>query len=131
MKINDEQKISLIPKIESFYDTDDFSGKTFGIWGLSFKPETDDVREAPSLYLTKELVKRGAKIKAYDPEATETFKRAASEEVLKSIEFVEDQKDAIKDVDALVICTEWNEFRRPSIDNFQEYMKEAIIFDGA
>lgn len=130
MKVNNAQKISIIPKIEQFYGSDDFTGKTFGIWGLSFKPETDDVREAPSLYVTNELVKRGAKLKAYDPEAIETFKRAACQEVLNSTEFVEDQKEAIEGVDGLVICTEWNEFRRPTIESFQQHMNEAIIFDG-
>lgn len=130
MKVNDAQKISIIPKIESFYGTNDFSGKTFGIWGLSFKPETDDVREAPSLYISEELVKRGAQLKAYDPEANETFKQAAGQEILDHTEFVHDQKDALQGVDALVICTEWNEFRRPTIESFQEHMKEAIIFDG-
>ncbi|MDX1636964.1 MAG: UDP-glucose/GDP-mannose dehydrogenase family protein [Balneolaceae bacterium] len=130
MKINDSQKISLVPKIEQFYGNGDFSGKTFGVWGLSFKPETDDVREAPSLYITKELVRRGAKLKAYDPEAIETFKAAADDEVLANTEFVLDQKDALAEVDALVICTEWNEFRRPSLEDFHEQMIDAVIFDG-
>ncbi|MFH5832387.1 UDP-glucose dehydrogenase family protein [Halalkalibaculum sp. DA3122] len=130
MKINDAQKISLLPKMEKFFGTDDFTGKTFGIWGLSFKPETDDIREAPALYVTKELVQRGAKLKAYDPEAIATFRAAADEEVLENTDFVHDQKDALRGVDALVICTEWNEFRRPSFDNFPKLMKEAVIFDG-
>ena len=130
MKVNDAQKVSIIPKMERYYGTDDFTGMTIGLWGLSFKPETDDVREAPSLYISRELVGRGAKLKAYDPEAIETFKCAAEQEVLDNTDFVLDQKDALEEVDALVICTEWNEFRRPTIESFQEHMKEAIIFDG-
>ncbi len=130
MKVNDAQKISLIPKMEDFYESDDFSGKVFGIWGLSFKPETDDIREAPSLYITRELVKRGAKLIAYDPEAIQTFRQATDEDVLENTEFVHDQKDALKDVDALVVCTEWNEFRRPTFEDFTDLMKEPVIFDG-
>lgn len=130
MKVNEAQKVSLVKKMEEYYATNDFSDKTFGVWGLSFKPETDDIREAPSLYITRELVKRGAKLIAYDPEAIETFKQATSEEVLENTNFVLNQQDALNEVDALVICTEWNEFRRPTIDRFQDHMKEAVIFDG-
>lgn len=130
MKVNEEQKVSIVKKMEKYYGTNDFSGMTFGVWGLSFKPETDDIREAPSLYITEELVKRGAKLIAYDPEAIETFKEAVSQEVLDSTTFVQNQKEALDDVDALVICTEWNEFRRPTIDRFQDHMKKAVIFDG-
>lgn len=130
MAVNEAQKVSIVRKMEEFYGSADFSGKTFGIWGLSFKPETDDVREAPSLYIAEELVKRGARLLAYDPEATETFKAATSDEVLAATTFVSNQREALKDVDALVICTEWNEFRRPTIDRFQDHMKHAVIFDG-
>jgi len=130
MKVNESQKVSIVKKMEDHYGTDNFEGMTFGIWGLSFKPETDDIREAPSLYITNELVKRGAKLVAYDPEAIETFKEAISEEVLDNTTFVQNQKEALDDVDALVICTEWNEFRRPTIDRFQDHMKKAVIFDG-
>jgi UDPglucose 6-dehydrogenase len=129
MRVNDHQKISLVHKIDEFYNGD-VKDKTFGIWGLSFKPETDDVREAPSLYITRELARRGAKMKAYDPEAIETFKAATDKEVLAKTEFVNDQKEAINGVDALVICTEWNEFRRPTIDNFHDHLKDGVIFDG-
>jgi UDPglucose 6-dehydrogenase len=130
MKVNEWQKTSMVAKMEKYYGTDDFSGKTFGIWGLSFKPETDDIREAPSLYMASELVKRGAKLVGYDPEAVETFKEAITDEVLENMEFVSNQAKAIENVDALVICTEWNEFRRPTIDRFQDHMKDPIIFDG-
>lgn len=129
MKVNELQKISIVEKIKKYYGGD-LKGKTFGIWGLSFKPETDDVREAPSLYITKELAKLGAMMKAYDPEAMETFKQAADPLALEHITFVEDRDSALEDVDALVICTEWNEFRRPNIEKFTEIMNDPIIFDG-
>ncbi len=130
MNVNEKQKVSIIEKMESHYGTADFSGKTFGLWGLSFKPETDDIREAPSLYIAKELVKRGAKLLAYDPEAIKTFKADASQKVIENTTFVLSQEEAIEGVDALVICTEWNEFRRPTIDRFGDHMKEPVIFDG-
>lgn len=130
MKVNESQKISIVEKMEEYYGTDDFSGKIFGMWGLSFKPETDDIREAPALYIAEELVKRGAKLLAYDPEAISTFKRATTQQVLDNTTFVHDQKEALDDIDALVICTEWNEFRRPTVDNFADEMKQPVIFDG-
>lgn len=130
MKVNEKQKVSIVAKMEDFYGASDFSGKTFGIWGLAFKPETDDVREAPSLYITKALIERGAKLMAYDPEAIETFKQATTDQVIDNTTFVASQEDALKDVDALIICTEWNEFRRPTIDQFKNHMKHSVIFDG-
>lgn len=130
MKVNEKQKVSIVFKMEKYYGSADFTGKTFGIWGLSFKPETDDIREAPSLYIVEELVKRGAKILAYDPEAIETFKEATSDEILENMTFVSNQEEAINEVDALVICTEWSEFRRPTINRFQNHMKTPVIFDG-
>lgn len=129
MKVNEAQKISLIPKIEKKFGKD-LSGKTFGIWGLAFKPETDDVREAPALYLLKELVKRGAKLKAYDPEAIDTFKAAADEQINNNTEYVDRPSKAKTDVDALIICTEWNEFRVSDLEHFSNYMKHPVIFDG-
>lgn len=130
LDVNAKQKISIINKIENYFNSSNFSNKTFGIWGLSFKPETDDVREAPSLYICQELVKRGAKLLAYDPEAIETFKRATNQEVLNSTTFVSSQEEALMDIDALVICTEWHEFRQPKFNMFMTYMKIPLIFDG-
>ncbi len=130
MKVNEAQKVSIVRKMEDYYGTDDFTGKTFGLWGLSFKPETDDIREAPALYIAQELVEHGAKLLAYDPEAIGTFKAATSQEVLDNTTFVHNQKAALEDIDALVICTEWNEFRRPTVDNFGDEMKNPVIFDG-
>lgn len=130
MQVNESQKISIVRKMEDFFKTKDFSGKTFGMWGLSFKPETDDIREAPALYVADELVKRGAKLLAYDPEAIGTFKQATTQQVLDNTTFVHNQKEALNGIDALIICTEWNEFRRPTVDNLADLMKHPVIFDG-
>lgn len=130
MKVNNAQKVSIVRKLESFYGNDDFSGKTFGMWGLSFKPETDDIREAPALYIAEELVNKGAKLIAYDPEAIATFKQATTQKVLDNTTFVHTQQEALNNIDALVICTDWNEFRRPTVDNFADEMKHPVIFDG-
>lgn len=129
MEVNERQKVSIIAKIDSHFGND-IKGKTFGIWGLAFKPETDDVREAPAIYIIKELLARGAKIKAYDPEAMHTFKQMVGEAVANQIQFVENQTQAIDGVDALVICTEWNEFRRPEFSAMKESMSGNVIFDG-
>ena len=129
MRVNETQKTSIVEKMKKYYNGD-LAGKTVGVWGLSFKPETDDVREAPSLYITDELAKLGVKMKAYDPEAVETFKAAATKEALANIVFTEDRDSVLDGVDALVICTEWNEFRRPKLERFKEVMKEPVIFDG-
>ncbi|MEX0773430.1 MAG: UDP-glucose/GDP-mannose dehydrogenase family protein [Balneolales bacterium] len=132
--VNERQKLTIVEKIKNYYNGSSVKGSlkglTFGIWGLAFKPETDDVREAPSLYIIQELLKMGANIQAYDPEAIHTFKEAVGEEVSSKVNFVKDQKGAIQNVDALVICTEWNEFRRPVLDEFSRLMKSPVIFDG-
>lgn len=130
MSVNEAQKVSIVSRMEDYYNSNNFNGKTFGIWGLSFKPETDDIREAPSLYITKELAKRGANMVAYDPEAIETFKATSDEETLNHITFANEKQEALKGTDALIICTEWSEFRRPAIDHFRENMKTPVIFDG-
>ncbi len=129
MKVNEYQKVSIVEKMKLYYNGK-LEGKTVGIWGLSFKPETDDIREAPSLYITEELAKMGVSMKAYDPEAIETFKQAVSQETLSKIEFMDDRDSVINGVDALVICTEWNEFRRPDMNRFSKVMKEPVVFDG-
>ena len=129
MKVNESQKVSMVPKvIEQFGEN--LEGKTFGVWGLAFKPETDDVREAPALYLMHELAKRGAHFKAYDPEAKHTFQRAASDLVNLNTDYVDVAQEAILDVDALIIATEWAEFRNVDSMQFSLYMKNEIIFDG-
>lgn len=128
-EVNRTQKLSIVEKIKTYYNGD-VKGRTFGIWGLTFKPETDDVRESPSLYIIRSLIELGANIKAYDPEARHTFPAAVGEELSAQIEYVEDQTAALDKADALVIITEWNEFRRPDFDNFLKLMKQPVIFDG-
>jgi UDPglucose 6-dehydrogenase len=129
MSVNETQKVSIVAKIKKYYGND-LSRYTFGIWGLAFKPETDDVREAPALYVLDELLKAGATIKAYDPEAIDTFKVAFGPEKSSKIQFVNGSTQAISGADALVICTEWNEFRRPDFDEMKSLMKTQVIFDG-
>jgi len=129
MKVNNAQKTSMVPKILSHFNGD-IKGKKIGVWGLSFKPETDDVRESPSLYLMEQLVGHGAKLKAHDPEALETFQQSASDSVNANTEYVKTPREALEGIDALVIATEWQEFRISDLDRFKEYMDPAVIFDG-
>ena len=108
---------------------EDLSGCTFGIWGLAFKPGTDDMREAPSIYIIKELIRRGAKIKAYDPKAIVEAKAHYLKGVQK-ITYVDSKYDVLKDSDALVLLTEWKEFRSPDFEEIKVQLKTPIIFDG-
>ncbi len=128
-KVNKKQKTVLVKKVIDRFG-DDLSGMTFALWGLSFKPGTDDVREATSLVVASKLIDRGAKIKAYDSQATEEFKRTIGDEYLDSIEFTDRRYDAINGSDALILITEWKEFRNPDLDLLKEKMNQAIIFDG-
>ena len=128
-EVNKDQKMVLVNKVVDRFG-DDLSGLTFSIWGLSFKPGTDDVREATSIIVISELIKRGAKIKAYDPQATAEFKRAIDDEYLSSIEFAENRYDALDGSDALILITEWKEFRYLDFDLFEEKLNQKIIFDG-
>ena len=129
MKVNESQKVSVVEKMKKFYNNE-LNGKTVGVWGLSFKPETDDIREAPSLYITRELAALGVTMKAYDPEAIQTFREATDADTLAKIEFMNDRDSVLDNIDALVICTEWNEFRRPDMQRFAKVMKSPVIFDG-
>ena len=129
MNVNEAQKVSIIGKVKKHFG-DNLKGKKIGVWGLSFKPETDDVREAPALYVVDELLKAGAQVSAYDPEAMETFKIAVGDAKAKQINFVKNSKEAINGSDALVICTEWNEFRRPDFEEIKQLLNSPIIFDG-
>lgn len=124
-EINNRQKLVLVNKILQHFNND-IKGKELGVWGLSFKPNTDDMREAPSIYIINELLKLGAKISAYDPEAIENSKFYFNEK----IEYAENQYDAIKEKDALLILTEWNEFRNPDMKLVAENLKEKLVFDG-
>ena len=127
-KVNDTQKLVIAQKIVNRFG-EDLTGFIFGIWGLAFKPGTDDMREAPSIYVIKELVKRGAKIRAYDPKAV----REAEEYYLKGIKnitYVTSKQDALEDSDALVLLTEWKEFRSPDFKVIKTQLNKPIIFDG-
>jgi UDPglucose 6-dehydrogenase len=107
------------------------SGKVFAIWGLAFKPRTDDVREAPALKLIVELVKRGAKVRCADPEALGTAKESLERSNnLKDVEFFKDEYDAVKGADALIIATEWNEYRSPDLPRVKQLMRGKHLFDG-
>ena len=125
MDVNERQKVHLVSKIKSYFE-DNLQGKHFALWGLAFKPNTDDIREAPALYIIEELIKAGATISAYDPEAMENVKNVLGEK----ISFSENQYDALKGADALIIATEWNEFRTPDFLKIVSNMKKKIIFDG-
>jgi len=132
-EVNQAQKYVLIDKIKKHFLVDgrtDLSGLTFGVWGLSFKPGTDDMRDAPATTLIKEITKMGAKVKAYDPKAIEE----ARGHYLKgndSVEYIEHSKyDALDGADAMVLVTEWKEFRSPDFDEVMTRLKQPVIFDG-
>ena len=128
-KVNKKQKLVLVNKIVARFG-EDLSGMTFAVWGLAFKPGTDDVREATSLVVISELIKRGANVQAYDPQATEEFKRAIGNECLKSIEFAQNRYDACDGADALILITEWKELRNPDYSILSDRLSKSIIFDG-
>ncbi|WP_405306643.1 UDP-glucose dehydrogenase family protein [Methanobrevibacter sp.] len=128
-KVNINQKKVLVNKVVDRFG-DNLNGRTFGIWGLSFKPGTNDVREATSLVVITSLIEKGAKIKAYDPEAIDEFKKSIDNQYLKCIEFVNNRYDATTDCDALILITEWKEFRNPDYNLLQERLNEKVIFDG-
>jgi UDPglucose 6-dehydrogenase len=127
-EVNDAQKLVIAQKIVKRFG-DNLAGLTFGIWGLAFKPGTDDMREAPSIYVIKELVKRGAQIKAYDPKAVNEAKEYYLKEV-QNITYTDSKYDVLKDSDAVVLLTEWKEFRSPNFDKIKSLLKSPIIFDG-
>lgn len=125
MEVNENQKIHLLPKIKKYFNND-LHGRKIALWGLAFKPNTDDIREAPALQLIKELIKEGALVNAYDPEAMENVKR----EIGDTISYGANQYDVLKNADALVIATEWSEFRTPDFNKIKTLLKNAVIFDG-
>ena len=125
MHVNELQKVILASKISQYFEGN-LSGKTIGVWGLAFKPNTDDIREAPALTIISRLLNKGANVKAYDPEAMENVKQVFG----NKIEFSANEYDAIQGVDALAIVTEWNEFRTPDFDKMKQIMKAPVIFDG-
>ena len=123
--VNQKQKTALIPKIRKYFG-DDLKGKRIGLWGLAFKPETDDIREAPALYIIEELLAAGAEVTAFDPEAMENVKRKLGD----AIAFAPGMYGAVEDMDALVICTEWSVFRNPNFSMVKDLLKDPVIFDG-
>ena len=128
-KVNANQKKVLVNKVVGRFG-DNLNGRTFGIWGLSFKPGTDDVREATSLVVITSLIEKGAKIKAYDPEAIEEFGKTIDDKYLDSIKFVNSRYEAVDGCDSLILVTEWKEFRNPDFDLLSEKLNEKVIFDG-
>ena len=125
MEVNQTQKLKIVEKMLKYYNGD-LSGKKFALWGLAFKPETDDIREAPALYIIDELTKAGAEVVSYDPEAMDNVKKMKGE----VLSFVENPYEALKDADALIIATEWQLFRNPDFDLMEKNLKSKVIFDG-
>jgi len=125
MKVNEEQKLHLLPGIKNYFNNN-LKGKRFALWGLAFKPNTDDIREAPALYIIDALVAEGATVCAFDPEAMKNVK----ELIGNKISYEDSQYAALKDADALIIATEWNEFRTPDFTKIAASLKNKAIFDG-
>jgi len=124
-RVNKDQKMVLVRKILKHFNND-ILGKKFGVWGLAFKPNTDDMREAPSVVIINELLNMGARVQAYDPEAMENAKFYLEDK----IEYVKNQYEAAKDADALLVLTEWNEFNNPDLQEVKELLNDPVIFDG-
>jgi len=125
IKVNEHQKTKLFPKIKNFF-RGDLKGKKIAIWGLAFKPDTDDIREAPALYLINLLLEEGANIVAFDPEAMENVKNLLDDK----ISFAQNEYEALEGSDALLICTEWGIFRNPDFQKIKDLLNDAVIFDG-
>ena len=123
--VNDKQKLHLLPKIKAFFH-ENLTGKHFAIWGLAFKPNTDDIREAPALYLIEALLKEGATVSVFDPEATNNVKKLLGNKII----YCDNQYNALANADALIIATEWNEFRTPDFEIISARLKQRVIFDG-
>jgi UDPglucose 6-dehydrogenase len=125
MDVNEKQKLHLMPKINNYFNGD-LAGRHFALWGLAFKPNTDDIREAPALYMIEALLAAGATVTAFDPEAMPNVKALVGDK----IKFAENQYDALEGADALIIATEWNEFRTPDFLKIVKSLKQKAIFDG-
>lgn len=125
MDVNEKQKLHLVPQIKNYFGNN-LKGKKIALWGLAFKPNTDDIREAPALTIIDALLAEGAAVNAYDPEAMNNVKAIYN----GKINFAERQYDALVDADALVIATEWSEFRTPDFNNILSLLKNKVIFDG-
>jgi UDPglucose 6-dehydrogenase len=132
MNVNDNQKLVLADKIISYYNGD-LKGKKIAVWGLAFKPNTDDIREAPALYIIPKLVEAGAEVICYDPEGmknTKAYFESNHADMMPNISFGNDAYEVLDDTDSLAICTEWNIFRTPEFDVMKSAMKSNVIFDG-
>ena len=125
MAVNEKQKLHLLPKINAYFNNK-LAGRHFAIWGLAFKPNTDDIREAPALYMIDALLAAGATVSAFDPEAMKNVK----DQLGDKIGFPDNQYAALENADALIIATEWNEFRTPDFDKINSKLKAKVIFDG-
>ncbi|HLO80711.1 MAG TPA: UDP-glucose/GDP-mannose dehydrogenase family protein [Chitinophagaceae bacterium] len=125
MDVNERQKKHLLPKIRRYFNND-LKGKHFALWGLAFKPNTDDIREAPALYIIEELLKDGATVTAFDPEAMNNVRGVVGDQ----IKFAENQYEALQGADGLIIATEWNEFRTPDFIKIVKSLRNKVIFDG-
>ncbi len=125
MKVNEKQKTKMIPAVKNYFGGN-LKGKTIALWGLAFKPHTDDIREAPALYNIAELRKAGAKVVVFDPEAMDNVR----EVVGKKVKYAKSQYDALDGADALMIMTEWTEFRTPDFDKMASLLNNKVIFDG-
>jgi UDPglucose 6-dehydrogenase len=123
--VNENHKLHLLPKIKHYFNNQ-LKGKQFAIWGLAFKPNTDDIREAQALYIIKALLAEGATVTAFDPEAMQNVKQ----QIGNVIEYANDQYSTLNNADALIIATEWNEFRTPDFHKMVQKMKHKVIFDG-
>jgi UDPglucose 6-dehydrogenase len=125
MQVNENQKTVLFPKIKNYFKGD-LNGKKIALWGLAFKPDTDDIREAPALYMIDELVAAGASITAFDPEAMSNVQRLIGDKIT----YGTDEYSILENADALLICTEWGIFRNPDFDRIKALLKDAVVFDG-
>jgi UDPglucose 6-dehydrogenase len=123
--VNQAQKYVLVEKIQKHFGSS-LKGKTIAVWGLAFKPRTDDMREAPAITIINSLLKAGAKVQAFDPEATETAKKVLG----NKITYVKKSYDALTGADALALITEWNEFREPDYARMKKLMRQPVVFDG-
>jgi len=125
IEINSSQKTILLPKIENYFKND-LKGKTIAIWGLAFKPETDDIREAPSIDMMDALLDKGAKLKVFDPEAIPNIEKRFGDK----LNYCESMYAALDNADALLICTEWSIFRTPDYGRLKQLLKNPVVFDG-
>lgn len=125
MEVNDAQKTFLVPKVKKYFNND-LKGKRIALWGLAFKPNTDDIREAPALYIIESLLQEGATVAAFDPEAAANVRKILGDK----IDYIENEYDCLDGADALVIATEWSLFRTPDFELMGEKLKNKAIFDG-